>query len=169
MPSNVEIKANAADWDHQIALASELSDTQATIIDQTDTFFHIPNGRLKLRKLTDNRGELIFYQRIDQAGPKQSNYSISITHEPDQLKSVLSSALGILGEVLKSRTVFLIGQTRIHFDEVQKLGKFIELEVVLHENQSIEDGMDIANDLMDKLEIKPDMLIEGAYMDLLLK
>ena len=60
-----------------------------------------------------------------------------------------------------------MGQTRVHCDQVEGLGDFMELEVVLDDNQTTEDGQAIAEDLMVKLGIDSSKLIAGAYMDLL--
>jgi adenylate cyclase class IV len=63
--------------------------------------------------------------------------------------------------------LFLVGRTRIHLDRVEGLGDFLELEVVLEEGEQVQIGEAIARDLMQKLQILPDQLIEGAYIDLL--
>jgi len=65
------------------------------------------------------------------------------------------------------RHLFLVGQTRIHLDEVAGLGNFLELEVVLQEGQRAEDGMAIANELMEKLGVKKKDLVGKAYIDLI--
>ena len=67
----------------------------------------------------------------------------------------------------KTRWLFLVGQTRVHCDHVEGLGDFAELEVVLTDDQSLEEGQAIADDLMVKLGIDRNKLISGAYMDLL--
>jgi predicted adenylyl cyclase CyaB len=167
MPTNIEIKARAKDRDRLAHLAASLSGGPPTVLRQDDTFFRAPAGRLKLRKLAPNRGELIFYRRPDQPGPKSSDYSISVTSEPDTLRDVLAAALGVLGVVRKERWLYLVGQTRIHLDRVEGLGDFVELEVVLHPGQSEEQGQAIAADLMRRLEIDPEDLVAGAYLDLL--
>ena len=79
---------------------------------------------------------------------------------------VLQEALGIEGIVCKKRHLFLVGQTRIHLDEVENLGSFLELEVVLQERQKPEDAMAIATDLMEKFGVKEEDLIAEAYIDL---
>jgi adenylate cyclase class IV len=63
--------------------------------------------------------------------------------------------------------LLLIEQTRVHFDRVEGLGEFMELEVVLRDEQSDAEGTDIANQLMDALQIRPQDLLECAYIDLL--
>jgi predicted adenylyl cyclase CyaB len=67
----------------------------------------------------------------------------------------------------KTRWLYMVGQTRVHCDTVEGLGDFAELEVVLEDNQSVEDGQLIADDLMEKLGIEKTKLIKCAYMDLL--
>lgn len=167
LSSNIEIKARASDFIHQKELAKALSDLPEELLVQEDTFFNVPRGRLKLRVFSPEEGELIYYERANQNGPKQSNYRISETSNPVTLKTVLSSALGVLGIVKKERRLFLAGQTRIHFDVVEELGEFIELEVVMQEKQSLEECQLITQELMQKLKIKKKDLIEGAYLDLL--
>jgi predicted adenylyl cyclase CyaB len=89
------------------------------------------------------------------------------TDDPDGLRRLLSEALGIEGTVRKKRHLFLVGQTRIHLDEVEGLGNFLELEVVLQNGQKPEEGMAIAAGLMEKLGVKKEDLIAGAYIDLI--
>ncbi|XP_053800231.1 uncharacterized protein LOC128788915 [Vidua chalybeata] len=135
---------------------------------QTDTFFRVPRGRLKLRRTQDGRGELIFYERPDSAGPKLSRFSITPTADPEGLQAVLSQSLGVLGTVRKERLLFLLGQTRLHLDRVQGLGDFLELEVVLRPEQSEEDGQRLARELLRELGVGERDLVSGAYLDLLL-
>jgi predicted adenylyl cyclase CyaB len=165
--SNIEIKAHATNWEHQRCLAQQLSHTPVQRIAQEDVFFPSRAGRLKLRILSPTVGELIYYERPDATGPKQSSYSISRTDDPAGLRAILAGALGIRGVVRKQRDLYLAGQTRIHFDEVEGLGRFIELEVVLQDGQGADMGVGIARQLMVALQIEPADLVKGAYADLL--
>jgi adenylate cyclase class IV len=171
MGANIEVKARANDWDAQRARAARLAGTEPLLLEQVDTFFKVPAGRLKLRHLAPDQGELIFYQRPDQLGPKRSDYSVAITDRPEALRETLAQALGVWGEVKKRRWVFVSeafgGHTRIHFDEVKGLGQHIELEVILQEGQSPEDGERIAEEFRAALDIHDDDLIDCAYLDLL--
>jgi predicted adenylyl cyclase CyaB len=167
MNTNIEIKAKARDFLRQKDLARKIAGSPETLICQDDTFFEVPQGRLKLRIFSPTHGELIYYQRDDIESPKQSNYCISQTSNPYTLKDTLALALPVRGSVRKKRHLFLVGQTRIHFDEVESLGNFIELEVVMKDNQPTDEGLQITNDLMKKLEIQKEDLIKHAYIDLL--
>jgi predicted adenylyl cyclase CyaB len=169
MPTNIEIKARVRDFPELKRRAEALSDSPLEVILQEDTFFVTPKGRLKLRVLALDRAQLVYYERPDQDGPKRSDYFIFNTNDPENLKTALSLALGIRGVVKKTRYLYMIGQTRVHLDDVEGLGQFIELEVVLRDDQSDAAGQAIAKNLMKKLGIEPTDLIEGAYMDLLEK
>ena len=167
MPTNIEIKARVHDLAALRRRAEELSDTPVRVIPQEDTFFHTPKGRLKLRLLQAGQAQLVYYERPDQDGPKRSSYHIFETSDPQGLQTALRLALGVRGVVRKTRYLYMAGQTRIHLDDVEGLGQFMELEVVLREGQSEAEGQAIAEELMTRLGVQKDDLLEGAYMDLL--
>ena len=167
MPSNIEIKARVRDFDEIRESAERFSDTPLQIIHQEDTFFNTEKGRLKLRVLAPDRAQLIYYLRSDQEGPKRSDYHIFETPDPENLKRVLELAYGIRGVVKKTRYLYLVRQTRIHLDDVDGLGQFMELEVVLKDGQNNTEGEEIAERLMTSLGVERSDLIEGAYMDML--
>ncbi|KAF9812355.1 hypothetical protein SFRURICE_005466 [Spodoptera frugiperda] len=133
---NVEIKAKITDYENICKVANELSGGPPTIIKQDDTFYNVQEGRLKMRTYADSSATLVRYDRDDIEGPKLSNY--------DKL--------------------YMVGQTRVHIDTVEDLGHFMELEVVLRPEQTLEDGQAIAQDLRTKLGVKEDDLIDCAYL-----
>ena len=169
MPANIEIKARASDFEGLRHKAEQLSDTPCQVIPQVDTFFICSHGRIKLRELGPTRGQLVFYLRQDINGPKHSDYQIFDTDNPEGLKTIMTGAYGVRGVITKVRYLYMVGQTRIHLDDVRGLGKFIELEVVLNPGQSDEEGQMIAEDLRLKLGIQQDDLIGNAYIDMLEK
>ena len=165
MPSNVEIKARVSQPERLRALAIALGDGPAKLIRQKDTFYNAYSGRLKLREFDDGTGELIAYERPDREGPKTSRYTISRTNDPGGLHTALTQALGVRGVVAKERTLVFCGRTRIHLDYVEGLGHFMELEVVLADDETEDEGMIVVRKLMAQLEVITDDLIEGAYID----
>ena len=167
MPRNVEIKAAVKDLERLTAALAALGASEPVCLQQEDTFFYCPRGRLKLRRLSAASGELIHYQRPDDAGPKTSRYILTPTAEPDRLRDTLAAACGIVGVVRKQRTVRLVGRTRVHLDIVERLGSFIELEVVLDDDEGAGPGMAEARRLMTTLGIDDAQLVRGAYIDLL--
>lgn len=165
---NVEIKATVSNLPALLKKAKLLSNSEGTVIHQHDTFFKTPQARLKLRELTQTGdAQLVYYDRPDTEGPKTSWYELSAIPKESvaSLKTILDKVLGAAGTVTKQRHLFMVGQTRVHVDEVEGLGSFMELEVVLEEGQSSEEGDRIARDLMDKLGVGEGDLIAGAYFD----
>jgi adenylate cyclase class IV len=167
MPRNIEIKAAIPSSEALARRMAAIADQGPFELDQDDTFFRCESGRLKLRTFSSQAGELIFYRRADRPGPKESFYTLSPTCAPDTLRECLSLAYGQVGRVRKHRTLFLVGRTRVHLDDVQDLGHFLELEVVLREDEPPEAGIHEAHELMARLGVQPAQLVEGAYLDLL--
>jgi adenylate cyclase class IV len=167
MSRNIEIKAHIESIENLAAKAVALANEGPIEIAQDDTFFRCDSGRLKLRAFSNGTGELIYYRRANQLGPKESFYLLSPTSAPDSLRESLSLAYGQVGRVRKHRLLFLVGRARVHLDKVEQLGHFLELEVVLADDESLDAGVQEARELMEKFDVKPHQLIEDAYVDLL--
>lgn len=167
MPSNIEIKARVADMQRLRSTTMQLAPEPGQLIHQEDVFFPAASGRLKLRILADDSGELIHYHRPDTCESKQSVYQIVRTSRPQELRRLLSDALGEAITVRKRREIYLVGRTRIHLDEVEGLGSFMELEVVLDPDQDPGEGRRIASELMTALDVSESDLVPCAYADLL--
>ncbi len=167
MSRNVEIKARVRDRTTLAACVAAIADGGPSLLEQEDTFFHSPRGRLKLRRLSAAAAELIYYERVDSGGPKVSQYLRVPCPDAGALIEVLARSLGVRDVVRKRRILYHVGQTRIHLDAVEHLGDFLELEVVLRDDQDVADGVAIARDLMQRLGVKHADLIAEAYIDLL--
>jgi predicted adenylyl cyclase CyaB len=167
MARNVEIKARVADAHAMRLRIDSLGAGGPEEVLQIDTFFHVAAGRLKLREFGNGTGELIAYDRPDEIGPKVSTYLRISSPDPLSLREVLIRALGLRATVRKRRLVFLLGQTLIHLDEVEGLGSFVELEVVLRDGQDADDGEQITERLLEHLSIARDDLLSHAYVDLM--
>ncbi len=166
MARNIEIKARIESVETLALKVVALAIEGPIEIAQDDTFFRCDSGRLKLRAFSNESGELIFYRRANQLGPKESFYLRSPTSDPDAMRTSLSLAYGQVGRVRKHRTLFLVGRTRVHLDRVEGLGHFLEIEVMLADDEPSERGVREAHELMEKLGVHPSQLIEGAYIDL---
>jgi predicted adenylyl cyclase CyaB len=164
---NIEIKARIASVAALAPQVEALADQGPVEIRQDDTYFVCSAGQLKLRMFSPEQGELIYYRRALEAGPKESFYLRSPTTAPESLRELLTLAHGQIGRVRKTRTLYLAGRTRIHLDSVSGLGDFLELEVVLEENEPLEAGIREAHGLLQQLRVQPSQLIEGGYLDLL--
>ncbi len=179
MNRNIEIKAACDDLDRIRAAAQEMSARAASIEEQCDTYFQTARGRLKLRRRLlnsegesagagDEQFELIWYQRPDTTTAKGSDYYLIPVIDGTELRRLLADGLGILAEVRKRRTVYLWRNVRIHLDEVERLGSFIELEAIVDEACGETSARAKIDHLCKALEILPDQLIDVSYSDLLL-
>ena len=175
MARNVEIKAAVRDW-AEVACRAEKLGTPAQQLVQTDVYFRVPRGRLKLRIFgVDSASdlaeqppaELIQYHRPDTTAPEVSRYQRVAVPDPAALRTALAAALGERVVVEKQRTLHLVGRTRIHLDQVAGLGNFMELEVVLREGEDQAAGEEEASSLMRALGVHASDLIEAGYADLL--
>jgi adenylate cyclase class 2 len=164
----VELKARVDDHDFLRNELSALGAEHAGTFRQTDSYFRVPEGRLKLREVEDDgTAELIYYVREDVAGPKSDDAFILRVQEPEELKKTLKKILAPLVVVEKVREIYRYNGTQIHLDTVKNLGKFIEFE-----RQTSDDPKVIKKDqltlqkLMKKLKIDPNNLESLSYSDL---
>jgi adenylate cyclase class IV len=174
MARNIEIKARlpaggiAESLPRALALPGARGPTE---IAQDDSFFHARDGRLKLRRFGDGSAELIHYRRGDSPEARASDYvrvELPDARSADALHLALERGLGLLGRVVKQRTLVLVDATRIHFDRVQDLpGEYLELEVVMQDGRDEAEGRAEAEALMAALGLKDAERIAGAYLDLL--
>ena len=167
MAANIEIKARCGDSDLIRARLNQLGVMTEGLDDQTDTFFDVPRGRLKLRESRLHGNYLIPYWRPDQHEAKQADYVLLPVTDVKACKELLSRMFGIKGVVKKQREVYLHQNVRIHLDEVQDLGSFIELEAVMQEENSLEANQQKIAEMIRLLDIRSADLIAGAYLDLL--
>jgi predicted adenylyl cyclase CyaB len=167
MPRNIEVKARIESVDAVLPRACTLAGGDAELIEQDDSFFTVPRGRLKLRQFADGSAELIHYHRPDSAEAKASDYVRTPVSEPQSMREALMRGCGLLGRVRKRRWLLLVGQTRVHLDRVEGLGDFMELEVVLRAEQSDAEGVAIAEALMEQLGLQQAPRLAGSYLDLL--
>ena len=133
---------------------------------QTDTYFNVPNGRLKLRE-GNIENALIHYQRNDSAGSKQSDV-ILYEHQPNEaLKNALVAALGVKVIVEKKRKIYFVGNVKFHFDHVTGLGNFIEVEAIDKDGSiGIQKLKEQCNYYADFFGIHGNDYIASSYSDL---
>jgi adenylate cyclase class IV len=140
-------------------------------LQQTDTYFHASSGRLKLRTIRQpngaERAELIGYQRIDHDAPRWSRYS-RVELLPEASPAVLQSlelALGVASVVRKRREAATLRRTRIHLDEVDGLGSFVELETVTTGDDDATAGPELA-EIAALLRLGDMERVGGSYGDM---
>jgi len=129
---NIEIKYQVSDLAEIYTFLSAHPDvTYKWSEEQTDIYFGVPVGRLKLRQQSNSTPQLIYYQRRDSNKLRESEYYIHSTSNANNLRIMLEKALGVKAVVYKKRSLFMFRNIRIHLDEVTNSGNFMEFESVL--------------------------------------
>jgi adenylate cyclase, class 2 len=165
---NVEIKAKCNDAefirDYLLSNGAEFRGLD----EQTDTYFNVENGRLKLRE-GNIENNLIWYQRVNQPGPKNSNFHLVKIADTKSLKEVLSKAIGIKVIVSKKREIYYINNVKFHIDEVPGLGSFIEIEAGnILADLSQQELKEQCNFYMKEFSVEIEDLVDTSYSDMLL-
>lgn len=168
MHLNVEIKARCYEPQRVKNLLDSCATEYKGLDHQVDTYFNVQHGRLKLRE-GNIENALIFYERSDQEGPKDSKVVLYQSLPGSNLKETLLGACGALVVVDKQRQIYFIDNVKFHLDLVEGLGSFCEIEAI---DKTGEIGRDKllqqCQDYMDRLGIKKEDLISCSYSDLLL-
>ncbi len=165
---NVEIKARCADPENIRQLIQQKDPVFKGIDHQTDTYFKVRDGRLKLRQ-GSIENNLIFYNRANQAGPKASHVDLFAVNEASEtLKNILTKSLGVRWVVDKQREIYFIDNVKFHIDRVKNLGSFVEIEAIDSDGSRSEDMLrEQCNFYIKYLGIKEDDLLTHSYSDLI--
>jgi predicted adenylyl cyclase CyaB len=164
---NLERKIPCADLGAARAALERLGARREGVQAQTDTYFPVRAGRLKLREIAGQEAVLIWYARPDEATARLSTYYLVPVADADSLRVALMAALGVRGEVRKRREVYHWHNVRIHLDEVTGLGNFVEFEAVLGEGEDEATAHDRLRQLGEMLGLSPKENVAGSYADLL--
>ncbi len=166
---NVEIKARCSDANNiREILISKNADFRGTD-HQVDTYFNVMQGRLKLRE-GNIENHLIYYERADQGGPKESHVTLFSTTPGSALKEMLEKALGVLVVVDKKREIYFIENVKFHIDEVKNLGAFMEIEAIDKDGSIGKEKLhEQCRHYIQLFGITDTDFIPSSYSDLLLK
>ncbi|MTG97383.1 class IV adenylate cyclase [Myroides albus] len=165
---NIEFKAKVENLDRLIAIA-ELSNIKLEgSYKQVDTYYDVPKGRVKLREY-GNFSSLIYYNRENTKAVKQSDV-IYYQHAPNQaLSAILELQFGVKVRVSKVRKIYKVDNVSIHFDQVDGLGCFVEVEACSEENnKTVEDLQKQCDYFFNLFKLTQADLIEQSYSDLVL-
>ncbi len=128
---NIEFKAELRNRSAARQQCKLLGATRMGLLRQTDTYYRLADGRLKRREAPGEPTEWIFYHRRDIVRPRMSDYAILTDAQARRRWGTQSLKEWV--RVLKRRELWLLKNVRIHIDEVQGLGDFIEFEAVVSE------------------------------------
>ncbi|HEO71061.1 MAG TPA: CYTH domain-containing protein [Candidatus Hydrogenedentes bacterium] len=163
---NIELKARLTNRERAAAACRELGAALQGDIHQRDTYFAVPEGRLKLRESDPGEDYLVFYHRPDIPGPKGCDYDIAVVDRG--VRGLLCAALGTLAVVEKMRTLYLWKNVRIHLDAVAGCGDYLEFEAVLGPEDTEKDCVDKLLRLQELFGTEPGDLIETSYLEMAL-
>lgn len=130
-----------------------------------DTYFEVANGGLKLREERPGRPHLIQFERADESRQRESRYRIIDVDDGPMLSAALAAAIGVRVVVTKRRRLFLWREVRIHLDNVERLGRFIELEAVAPPGSDLTQEHQLIAELRDALAIADGHLIAVGYAE----
>jgi len=177
--TNIEFKARRRSFTKIHSVLTQRQIALTATLRQTDTYFHAPHGRLKLREINEETAQLIFYQRPDLAEVKRSDYLIAPVASSAALCEVLGAAYGIRTVVKKTRELYLLPRQfgasagraapdliRLHLDAVEGRGFFLEIEVILQKGESPQIAEQEAKFWLQEFGIAPEDLLSGSYADL---
>jgi len=191
--TNFEFKAKPSDFRKVRATLEKFRASFAGKMRHVDTYFRVARGRLKLREISYDQdwqsddgvnrageAQLIFYQRPESATIKRSEYRVVRVADARGMRELLSAALGTRAVVRKKRELHLLKTngaadnqaeltTRIHLDQVEGLGEFVEVEAVVGQGVTTAQASSVARQLMTEFGLREKDLIPCSYVDLMVE
>lgn len=169
MRKNIELKARLESIQNSREIAAKLTDQRKQTLHQVDTYFAVANGRLKIRVINHSQAELIGYSRADLTTSKASHYDVVPLDHWEAVQKTLARANGILCRVIKHRELYMYRNVRIHLDDVEQLGQFLEFEAVLSDDdeKAEAEGHRLVEFLRREFRIQNQDLVAGSYSDLI--
>jgi adenylate cyclase class IV len=165
---NVELKARDVDPARSLEVCEALRAEDHGEISQRDTYFNVARGGLKQREERLGRAHLIQFDRANEPQQRESRYRIVVPDDGPALRAALEAAIGVSVVVVKRRRLYLWRGVRIHLDDVEQLGTFIELEAVAPPESDLTHEHELIRELRDAFEITDARLVELGYADQLL-
>ncbi len=164
---NVEIKARCENPEKVRKILTDLHADFRGVDEQTDTYFHCGNGRLKLRQ-GNIENNLIHYLRADSAAPKASEVTLLAVQDGDGLREILSKAYGVKIVVKKRREIYFIENVKFHIDELEELGSFVEIEAIDSDgNRTEKELREQCTKYLQAFGIQKKDLIKSSYSDMI--
>jgi predicted adenylyl cyclase CyaB len=164
---NIELKARDPSPERSRECCLQLGAEDHGELRQRDTYFQVAHGGLKLREQEPGRAHLIQFERPDGLEERESRYRIVEVDDGALTRSALQSALGVRTTVVKRRRLFIWQTVRIHLDEVEELGTFIELEAVAPERSDLTHEHELVAQLRGRFGITEERLVAVGYADLI--
>jgi adenylate cyclase, class 2 len=160
---NIELKARLDSLAPARKIAKAIATETLGKDRQRDTYFHVPEGLMKLRESRNIPAELIYYRRPEKKRARKCDYQIVPVDNPAKMRKLLSDSLGIVTVVEKTREIYLYKNVRIHLDRVKNLGTFLEFEAVLEKPSQAAEGKRLVAKLTKEFGIAENQLVPVSY------
>ncbi|MBX3359023.1 MAG: class IV adenylate cyclase [Phycisphaeraceae bacterium] len=171
---NVEFKAELRDLPLARTIVLATGGLHAETIRQVDTYHRLADGRLKKREIArigpdggepETAVEWIYYDRADKSGPRLSRYDV---FSPEQVATRYGvTPLPVWVVVRKIREVYLVDGVRVHLDDVEGLGTYLEFEAPVSPDRRIPACFALVDSLRTRLQPVLGEPIDCSYSDLL--
>lgn len=165
MPKNFEIKCRIRNLSAIKEILVSDRKYKYSFEKQRDIYYKVKSGRLKLRIINEKISDLIYYNRKEQNRERVSNFVISSTNNFKELNFIMTEQFEVMVIVNKKREIFVKDNIRIHLDTVNKLGKFLEIEIMF---KDLKKAKKLMEELKDLLRLNPKDFIKSSYSDLLI-
>lgn len=160
---NIELKAIDVDPARSLEICQALGARDEGVLWQRDTYFNVRVGGLKLREQNPGQPHLIQFERADEPQQRESRYRIIDIGDAEVLRSALGSAIGVTATVTKRRHLLVWRSVRIHLDDVENLGTYIELEAVAPAESDLRIEHQFIQQLRRAFSITDDRLQSTGY------
>ena len=164
---NLELKARYQNLQQAEKIALQLGAKKIWTHVQNDIYFISEKGKLKLRLVENQPGDLIFYNRPHDKNATISNYFIYSSQDPEKLLHFLQNMYVQDKSVQKTRTLYMYENVRIHLDDVKNLGSFIEFEALMTDQYDQNQCLETLLFLEREFKIQENLKIEQGYYELL--
>ena len=165
MPTNLELKIKIESHQKIREKLAEIDADNIGMLYQKDIYYNVREGLLKLR-IENGKEILIFYRRDEKGSNRWSNFDV-LKFEKNGGEQFFNRIFTIETVVQKRRELFIYDNTRIHLDEVETLGSYLELETLVLKDKE-EAKMRFEN-IIKILELNTSEQIRKSYRDLLMK
>jgi adenylate cyclase class IV len=161
---NVEFKAELRDVELARRQCEALGASCMGEVIQTDTYFRVPDGRLKRREVVGQPSEWVFYHRANGLQPRVSNFVILTDDEAERKWGTVSLRPWLV--VRKKRELWRFDNVRIHLDDVEGLGRFIEFEARVLRGRTARGCTKMVARLREKFGLAMGEPVSVSYSDL---
>lgn len=178
----VEIKIPVAD---KVLLEQKLQENgfvQGKRVKESDTYFNSEAYDLRKKDMalrirsceeldTKELKSFIAYKgsKLDQVSMTRKELETGIENAEIDKELIMSLGFYALQPVVKIRQYYPLNEITACVDQVENLGDFLELEILVEKEQDREEALSILKDVLEKTGLNWDNVTRTSYLSMLLK